>query len=83
VNRGDFIMTNLNLNNFILKLACALLLQNKELSMDEIKALPLVDDESAEVIKQALLKIFNADIYQKKRSDLIVPYWEEIVVLKE
>jgi len=76
-------MTKLNTNNLMLKIACALLLHNKELSINEIKALPSVDDETVEIIKHALLNMFNAYIYQKKIPYLDVPHWEEFIILRE
>ena len=76
-------MTKLHVSNFILKLSCALLIQNRELSINEIKAFPYVDDEIAEIIKQALLKIFNSYLYQRKIPDSRIPQWEEVIILKE
>lgn len=76
-------MTQLNITNINLKIACALLKANKKLSLNEIKALPNVDDESADIIKSSLLKIFNADLVIRKRENSIIPDWEEVIYLKE
>ena len=76
-------MDTIDTYNLILKVASALLIQNREISVDEIRAFPFVDTESVEIIKQTLLSLFDADIHQRKKSDSVIPQWEEVVVLRE
>ncbi len=70
-------------NEITIKLASALLLQNKELSLDDIRAIPFLENaQDAGFIVEALSKIFDTEIYQRRIPSSSVPQWEEIIRLK-
>lgn len=67
-----------------LRLASALLMRYGEVSVEDIRAIPLFKnfDESEAVIK-ALQKLFNVEIYTKKVTAWPILQWEELIRLKE
>lgn len=67
-----------------LKLASALLLHNKEVSLEDIRAMPFFEyPEEAEAVINALLEKFQVEIYAKKVASLPILEWEEIMILRE
>ena len=67
-----------------LKLASALLLHNKEISLEDIRAMPFFEyPEEAEAVINVLLDKFEVEIYTKKIGSMPILEWEEIMILKE
>ena len=65
------------------RLAGMLLLHKGELSVDDIAALPLVEDEEeAALIISMLLRCFDAEIQQRRVESSAIPAWEEVILLK-
>ena len=62
-------MSEQDLKTISLKLAKAILLYKGEISMDELRALPFVDERDAELIAQYLLNKFNLKIHSQKFQD--------------
>jgi len=66
-----------------LRLASALLLHNGELSINDIAALPMVEDEEdIFLILSLLLQNFDAEIQQRRVKSSSLPAWEEFITLK-
>ena len=66
------------------KLASMLLLRRGELSIDEIMALPFVEDaEEASLIMSMLALHFDADIEQRKVASSVLPEWEDVILLRQ
>lgn len=72
------------LSNLIgVKLASALLMHKGELSLDDIAALPTVEDnEDVALIMSILLQRFNAEIQQRRIEPSAIPAWEEVISLR-
>lgn len=71
------------INSIGTRLAGALLLQKGELSISDIMALPLVEDEEeAALLMSVLLRCFDAEIEQRRVKASIVPAWEEVISLR-
>jgi len=62
-------MISENLKTISLKIAEAILLYKGEISLEELKALPFVDERDAELIAQHLSKKFNLKVYTRKFRD--------------
>ncbi len=66
-----------------LKLATALLLHNREVSLRDIRAMPFFEHpEEAEAVINALQESYQVEIYAKKVASLPVLEWDEIMILK-
>lgn len=66
------------------KLASILLLRRGELSINEIMALPFVEDvEEASLIMTMLALHFDADIEQRRVASSVLPEWEDIILLRQ
>ena len=66
------------------KLAALLLLQEGEITLDDIEALPFVETpEEAAVIAFTLVRSLDAERYQRKRLEAGLSFWEDVVRLKE
>lgn len=65
-----------------MRLAAALLLQEGELSIGDIRALPFVDDpETARAVATSLMSVFQAEWRQRKTISQGISYWEDYVYL--
>ena len=65
------------------KLASMLLLHWGELSINDIAALPMFEDEEqAASVMAVLLQHFDAEIQQRRIEPSDVPTWEEVIVLR-
>lgn len=65
--------------------AGAILLHRGEITISDIKALPLVGDQdikAIEYIASILLHSFNAERFQRKIHGSKIGYWEEVICLK-
>jgi len=71
-------MSNQDLKTVSLKLAKAILLYKGEISMNELKALPFIDEKEAELIAQYLLNKFNLKIHSQKFQD---EEWVDILAM--
>ena len=72
------------LDSLTAKLAALLLLQEGELAMSDIEALPSVDDpEIARDIAQCLIDTFDAEWEQRRIGPAETGFWEAIIRLKE
>lgn len=64
------------------RIAAAILLKDKEISVSEIRALPFVEsDEEAMVIAKQLSQMFDVEVRQIK-STSPVPQWIDLLKLK-
>lgn len=67
------------------RMAGAILLHRGEITISDIKALPLVEDEdivSVEYIASLLLNSFDAERFQRRTHSSGIGSWEEVIVLK-
>jgi len=76
-------MTELDYYNINLRIASAILLGEGKLSLSKIRALPYIDSESADLIKNTLIQLYDVDIKQQKHNKSGLPYWEDILVLRK
>jgi len=66
------------------KIAAALLLQHREISVGDIRALPFVEsDDDAWDIVGALCRSFRIDMVQRRDPTNPIPAWEDILQLRE
>ena len=71
-------------NSKAAQLAALLLLQEGELSIGDIEAIPLVPDvESAEAIALSLVSLYDAEWKQRKTRRGSVTFWEDYIRLRE
>lgn len=74
---------NPNIQKTALYLASALLLQKKEISVEDIKSIPFItSSDEAEAVISFLRENFKTEIYLKKISSQPILEWEEIIRLK-
>lgn len=67
------------------RMAGAILLHRGEITISDIKALPLVEDEdiaSVEYIASLLLNSFDAERFQRRTHSSGIGSWEEVIALK-
>lgn len=65
------------------KVASALLMQHKELSVEDIKALPFfMSTDEAEAVIGYLRSNFDVEVYHKRISRKPILEWEEMIRLK-
>jgi len=75
---------NIRSDKIGLRLASALLLHYGEVSVGDIRALPVFSrPEEAEAVIRALINNFKVEIYTKKVASKPIPEWEEIIRLQE
>lgn len=75
---------NIDTKKIAMRLTCALLLQRKEISVEDIKAIPFfMSPDEAEAVISFLRENFNVEVYLKKVSSHPILEWEEIIRLKE
>jgi len=73
-------MDNRNeLKTVSLKLAEAILLHRGEISLDELKALPFIDEEDSELLARYLSSKFHLRIYIRKFKN---EEWEEVLSMR-
>ena len=69
-------------SNIPLRLATALLLKRGEISLGEIRALPLVEDEDfALAIAEALKQQFDGERYERRVGGSVSPYDDVIQIV--
>ncbi len=67
-----------------LRLAAALLIQDGEVSMDQIEALPCVEERGiAELLAQELMRRLGADRFQRRVEGRGITTWEDVLRLTE
>ncbi len=59
-------MNEQNLKTIALKLAEVILLYKGEISIEELKALPFIDENDAQILAQYLQRKFNLKIYTQE-----------------
>jgi len=69
-------MSDEKLKTLSLKLAEAILLYKGEISIEELKSLPFIDENDAQLIAHYLRRKFNLKLYMQKSPDI---GWEEIL----
>lgn len=70
-------------DKLVVKLAGALLLQQGELSVDDIRAMPfLTNPAQLDTVVDLLLRNFNAEIYSKRVASAPIPEWEQVIRLR-
>lgn len=75
---------NPNIQKTVLYLASSLLLQQKEISVEDIRAMPFLrSPDEAEAVVSFLIENFKVEIYLKKVSSQPILEWEEVIRLKE
>jgi hypothetical protein len=73
-----------NLTNVSIKLAAAVLLHDREISVIDIRALPFVEsDEDVQAIVGALSRVFVLDTEQRRGTGGAVPFWEDVLRLRD
>jgi len=66
------------------RLAAALLLRNREISLSDIRALPFVEsDEDVEQVLGTLLHSFRVERIQRRGTSSGLPEWEDILQLQD
>lgn len=65
------------------KLAIALLKKRKQISLEEIEAIPFITDIEANLIFDMLSQIFNVEVVTIKKKDKPFLEWTKILKLKE
>jgi hypothetical protein len=66
-----------------LRLAGALLLHHGELSVKDIRAIPLfTHPDQIDAAVEYLIRTFNAEVYTKRVASSPIPEWEEVIRLK-
>jgi hypothetical protein len=77
------IITPLKTEEIGFRCASALLLYRGQISVKDIQALPLVEDDSqAELIVESLKQKYNVEINTEKISNWPILEWDEIIRLK-
>lgn len=67
----------------VVKLAGALLLQEGELAVDDIRAMPfLTNPAQLDSVVDLLLRNFNAEVYSKRVASAPIPEWEQVIRLR-
>jgi hypothetical protein len=75
-------MNDLSLQTLALKIAEALLLYKGEISLEDIKAMPFLDNpKDAEQIASFLSNKFKTQIHTKKIVRTGIADWEELITL--
>lgn len=75
---------NIDIQKTALRLATALLFQRKELSVEDIKAMPFfISPDEAEAVISFLRRNPNVESYLKKVSSHPIMEWEEILRVKQ
>ena len=66
------------------KIAALLLVQDGEIKISDIEALPFVDSrELAAIIAKKLVQQFDAEMLSLKTTKAGVSFWEEVIRLKK
>ena len=65
------------------KIAALLLVQDGEIKMSDIEALPFVDSrEVATLIAKRLIQQFDAEMYPRRTKEAGLSFWEDAIRLK-
>ena len=77
-------MQNVNKLTLALKIAEALLKHRGEITLDDIKAIPFIEDtREAEMIATFLSNKFNAQIFTRRISQSGIASWEQIITINK
>ena len=71
-----------NIDSIATKIAAALLLKDKTISVSDIRAIPFIEtDEDAMMVARHLVQMFDVEVEQKKQSSGI-SQWVDVLRLK-
>lgn len=66
------------------RIAALFLIQDGEIRMSDIEALPFVDSkEFATIIAKKLMQEFDAEIYPRRTREAGLSFWEDVIRLKK
>ena len=73
-----------NINTLATKIAAAILLNEREITISDIRAIPFIEsDEQAMAVAKNLTQIFNVEVEQVMYSSAFMPQWVDVLRLKE